>query len=432
VFESLVGDALGINLRAVSYQGLISSSIGIPALAAKLGAGTPQQLVALRNVKVADLFRASAQVLSAQGNTAGSLVMADIAAKVSQTTMLNVANILAVGNGSALAGNINALDLIGSAGIATSAILANGNNFLDTGVAWSAPHVSSGVIELQAVAAPAQYCGPVGSGTSTAQVTLSSDFGFNLPNNVSVGTLGSLSVSNQDNLASKQAIMHIGATLAGATGTLTGVTCGAATAASPQTTEVTVDTNLLTSAVNLPFRVKGVLDVSTSTLIPSSVLTSLFGVLPLGAKVEVALDLNGAAAASVSTSPHLAVGPTSYTVPPLTYGQALPSSGSGQPVSLPAPAVVLTTAGSVNVSVTTSVLGLGLTTTTKAVPVSSLNLVAVISAITSSTIGTSTATVVSNVNNALVPVARLLGIRVGGADVIGTFPPSCSTPTLVG
>ena len=428
VFESLVGDALGINLRAVGYQGLINSSVGIPALAAKLGAGTPQQLVNLKNVKVADLLRASAQVLNTQGDTAGSVVLADIATRVSQTIVLDIANILAVGNGSALAGNVNALDLLGSAGIAASTVLANGNNFLDTGVAWSAPHVSSGDIALRAVAAPAQYCGPVGGNTSTAQVTFASDFGFNLPNKVTVGTLGSLSVGTQADPNSTQATMHIGATLAGATGTLAGVTCGAGTNASPQITEVNVDTNLLTSTVSLPFRVSGTLDASTSTLVPSSLLTSLFGILGTGATVKVTLDLNGAATASAVTNPRIATAPTDYSVPPLTYGQAQPSVGSGQPVSLPTPSVVLDTSRTVQVSVTT----LAGITTTRTVAASTLDLTALISALSSTVIGSSTATVVSNVNQALVPVSRLLGIRVAGADVIGTFPPSCSSPVLAG
>lgn len=432
VFESLVGDALGINLGAIGYQGLISSSIGIPALAANLGVGTPQELVALKNVKVADLFRASAQVLNSQGDTAASLVLANIAAKISQTTVLDIGSVLAVGNGAALAGNLNALDLVGSAGIAASTVLANGNNLLDTGVAWAAPHVSKGVIELKAVAAPAQYCGPIGGSTSTAQVTFNSDFGFTLPNSVSLGTLGSLSVSTQADPTSKQGSMHIDASLAGAKGTLASLACGAGTVASPQVTNVNVDTNLLTSNVSLPFRVKGTLDVGKNTVVPLDVLTSLFGVLQTGDTVKATLDLNGASKASVSTAPQVATGPTIYSVPPLTYGQAQPSAGSGQAVSLPTPSVSIDTSGSISVSVTTSVLGIGLTTTTKLVPTSLLNLTALLSAVSSSVIGTSTATVVSNVNQALVPVSTLLGIRVAGADVIGTFPPSCGAPALAG
>ncbi|MGA8846408.1 MAG: pilus assembly protein TadG-related protein [Nocardioides sp.] len=431
VFESLVSDALGINLRAIGYGGLLSSSIGIAGLAANLGVGTPQELANLKGVKVADLFRASAQVLDSQGNSSASAAMASIASKVSQSTVLDLGSVLAVGDGAALVGTINALDLVGSAGIAASTVLANGNNFLDTGVAWAAPRVSSGAIELRAVAAPPQYCGPIGGGTSTAQVSFISDFGFNLPNKVQVGSLGDLSVGTQADLTTTQASMHVDATLAGATGKLVGVTCGAGTAASPQVTKVNVDTSLLTGNVRLPFRVKGTLDVGTNTIVPTGVLSSLFGILQTDATVALTLDLNGLASASLSTAPQVATGPTLYSVPPLTYGQAQPSLGSGQPVSLPTPAVTLETSGSVSVSVTTKIGPVSLTTT-KSVPTSSLNLTALLSAITSSAIGTSTQAVVSNVNQALVPVSKLLGIRVAGADVIGTFPPSCSSPKLAG
>ncbi|CAN5340006.1 hypothetical protein BH09ACT12_BH09ACT12_09390 [soil metagenome] len=432
VFESLVGDALGINLRAVGYEGLIDSSIGIAALAAELGVGTTTELANLTNVKLADLLRASAVVLDDQGDTEAGAELANIAAKISQTISLDIAQVLTVGDGSTLAGDVNAVDLLGSAALGISAVLADSNNFLDTGVAWSAPHVSSGDIELKAIASPAQYCGPVGGGTSTAQVSLVSDFDFTLPNSISLGTLGSLSVSTQSDTSNKKSVMHIDATLAGATGTLVGVTCGEGTGASKQLTEVDVDSNLLTANVSLPFRVKGNLDVSTSNLVPSSVLTGLFGALQTGATVSVALDLKGSASAKLSTPAATATAPTVFSVPPLAYGEAMPSHDAGQPVALPTPSVVLETTGSVTVSVTTSLIGIGLSTTTKLVPVSSLNLTALLSALTSSVIGTSTSTVVSNVNQALVPVSKLLGVRVAGADLIGTFPPSCSSPSLVG
>ncbi|NYD58340.1 putative membrane protein [Nocardioides marinisabuli] len=432
VFDAMVKDALGLNLKAVGYQGLLRTTLDLGQLAARLGIGSPQELASLGAVRVADLLDASAHVLGQEGNSSAQAEVLSMARGVTQSLRVDVGQILSVGDGSVLEGRLNVVDLLGSVALGVGAVVSNGNNFLDTGVAWSTPHVSSGNIELRAIEAPQQACGTVGSAVArTAQVALAADLGFTLPNKLGLGSLGSLDVSIPTDPTSKNGTLRVAATLAGASGRLVSATCGGGTATDPEGIGVMIDTNLLTTEVSLPFRLRGTIDTTGSSILPGTVLndllSSLFGLLATVTKVEVTFDVMARTSVASSTPGSVATAPTNYLVPPRDYSD-VESSAAGSPVALPSAGVVLDAAQS-TVSVRISTLTGARTST---VSLTQLNLAPILNALTSSVITTSTASVIANVNKALVPVSSLLGIRTAGADLLAVTPPVCGHPSLVG
>ncbi|GAB2984572.1 pilus assembly protein TadG-related protein [Nocardioides montaniterrae] len=400
VFEALVGDpdALGVNLRSVSYQGLLTSYVDLGLLAAQLGAASPQALVDRGDISVQQLLSAGARVLDAQGSSSASVILGAIAAKTSSTATVGLGDILSLGNGSALGSSVNVIDLVGAAALSAGehTQLANQNNLLDTGVVWSTPHASSGDVGLSVIEPPREGCGAPGTATaSTGQVRIATDFGFNLPNKVS-GFSG-LSVGTVADPTSTQGTIHVDAGLAGANGVLSGVTCGSAVE-----TRVRVDTRLMTATITLPFRVKGTLSVAGLGL--------------------VTVDLQATASTSVSTAASTGSTDTAYDVPPHDYTDPQSSPGSNGYVGLSPPKVSIDLAHS-----SATLLGVPWK-----IDLGPQGLGPLVSALTSSVIVTSLAEVTTNINAAVTPLAKLLGIQLAGADVFGVPTPTCAQPRLAG
>ena len=420
VFESMLGSssALGISMTSVGYMGLINSSIGLDALAAQMGFGTPEALVQQGNVSVKNLFSASAQVLNAKGDTSAGAVMGQIAAKVNATVVANVGNILSVGSGQGAGAAINAVDLLGGAalGAALIANIADHNNLLHTGVAWSAPHASNGDIALTVIEAPKQGCGLPGTATATTgQMQLITAIGFNLPNSVA-----GLSDSNATDLTTKQASIAVDAELGGATGTLTGTTCST----SLTETRVRISTRFTKLSVSLPFQLNGT--ISATGIVPAALVPAI---LKNAANLQVQLHLQMKASSYVETAAQGGTQDTLYDVPPHNYNDPQPSPGSSSSyLGLAAPSVSVDLANS-TATLVAKVAGVNVTA---AVDVTKLDLSSITTAAASSVIGTSLAEVVGNLNNALTPVAQLLGIRFAGADLFGVPTPTCSRPRLIG
>lgn len=435
VFEAVIKDALGLNLRAIGYQGLLATTVDFGDLATELGVGTAEELAELDALEVADLVAAYARVLGNDGNTAAQTEVAQMAQNITSTLTLDAGEVLTTGAGSVLQGRVNIIDLLGSAALGVATQVSNSNNFLDTGVAWATPHVAQGNIELTAIEPPQQACGPVGTQAHTAQVAFNAALAFNLPNSLNLGGgVGSLSVSKPDDPTSKAGTISLNASLAGATGTLESATCGSGTLADPDGIHVSVDTGLLTTNVSLPFRLRGTLNTTNTSIIPGTLLGSLinglFGVIGSLASVELTLDLQATNTASVTTPASVATGPTSYWVPPRDYTDVEPT-GAGGPVAIPTPSVTVDLSRS-SASVRITVLGVSRTTNLTLAELQALDLTTILNAATSSVIGTSSASVVTNVNKAVSPVSTLLGIRTAGADLLGVSAPECGLPALVG
>ncbi|MBS44902.1 MAG: hypothetical protein CMH83_17400 [Nocardioides sp.] len=439
VFEAIVQDTLGINLNAIGYEGLLTTNIDVAMLGAQLGAGTAEELADLGYISVEDLLDASAYVLGQQGEVEAQAEVAQMAQNATAGVVLEVADILSTGDGSVLEGKVNVVDLLGSAALSVATVVSNSNNFLDTGVAWSAPHVANGIIQLSAIEAPQQACGKVGVATAhTAQVSFLADLAFTLPNKVAYNNSsptgrGDLLIGIPTDPTNKAGTLHMEASLAKASGLLVEATCGDGTVDDPDGLGVMVDTGLITTAVSLPFRMRGTLtSTGATTILPigtlNSLLNLLFAIVPTVAQVELTLDLQMTAAITASTPASTATDPSWYWAPPHDYTDVEPTDAGGA-VSLPTPAVSIDTAASTATLKVTTLLGSVKTTT---VALGSLNLAPVIASATATTIGTSTSSVVANVNQALVPVSDLLGIRTAGADLLGVTSPTCGQPSLVG
>lgn len=437
VFEAIVKDSLGLNLSAIGYRGLLTTSVEVADLAAQLGAGSVEELAELGSLRVDGLLSAYATVLGNDGNTAARTEVLKMAQNVTSTLAVDLGGLLSVGSGSVLDGRLNVVDLLGSLTLGVASSVSNGNNFLDTGVAWATPHVSHGDVELRAIEAPRQACGIVGTQAHTAQVSFAANLSFNLPNKLNLGSAGSLSVGTPADPTSKAGTIHLDASLARATGTLRSATCGSNTLADPDGIHVAVDTGTITANVNLPFRLRGTLNTTGSTsIVPAGVLStlvsSLFGVVSSVTKVELVLDLRANNTASLTTPASVATSPTSYWAPPRTYTDVQPT-GAGGPVAVPTPSVAIDlTQSTASAKITVRTLGLLTETRVATVSLPSLDLTSIVGAATSSVIGSSSASVVANINEAIVPVSTLLGIRTGAADLLGVAAPECGHPSLIG
>lgn len=422
VFESMLTDAFGVQMRAIGYQGLVRSFVELDQLAAELGAGTVEELAALESLKVGTFLQAGARVLDSNGQTEAGAILGELAAKVSTTLTMNVADILTVGNGSAVRGSVNGLDLLGSTGLAVASEIANQNNFLDTGVVWADPWLSKGDVKLVIIEAPRQGCGRVGSRTSTAQIRLETNLGLELTGE----KISGLALSTADGTNKSQ--VQVSASVAGATGTLTGLTCGAATDADPEEIRVRVDTEALAVDVSVPFLMRG--EISTNGILSAAYLNSL----GLGsiASATLVLDLDVRAQISTSLAAREGTVDTVYRVPPHDYLDPEPSPGAAGPVAIPTVRTATITARATP-KLKVKLVG-GLATTEVAVPFAELNLGGLRNAILHgpNRVGISLDNVTANVNGALVPVSELLGLQVGGADLFGVPRPECGAPSLVG
>jgi hypothetical protein len=135
------------------------------------------------------------------------------------------------------------------------------------------------------------------------------------------------------------------------------------------------------------------------------------------------LELRLSSAVQLQTVARTGAEHTVYAVPPHDYTDPEPSAGAAELVEIGAPVVSVAATSRVwlNVAGLRTELDLEL-----------LDLSSILSAVSSSVIGTSLPEVVTNFNDALLPLAKLLGLRVAGADVYGVPGPMCNLPRLVG
>jgi hypothetical protein len=423
VFESLMQDALGVNLKAIGYQGLATSYVGLDALAIELGAGTVDALVSQGNISVASLLSASSRVLSNQGDTAAAAAMGTIATRVTAGLTLNFGDLLSIGDGSSVSSSINALDLLGSAGFAVGTEVANGNNFLDTGVVWSDPWLSKGDVKLSVIEAPQQACGRPGGGVTarTAQIELETNLALEL----SGEKISGLDVRTSD--GTNKSNIQVRAVVASATGTLTGMRCGSGTDSSPEEIRVRVDSQGTSASIAVDFLLQG--EISTNGILSAAFLSSL----NLDPLATVSLDLNLAveAGAVLATGPQSATGETVYRVPPRNYFDPEPSLGSGDAVSIPAPSDVdFAAASTARLKVKLPLLP----ATYIDLTLDQLNLSGIVNDVLNGNnrVAISLANAVENVNEALEPVSALLGLKLNGSDLFGVPRPACGLPRLVG
>ena len=372
LLNSLIGDAL--NLSAVSYQGLATSSITLGALAAQLSAGTPDQLLALDNVSLGDLFRAAANVLQANGGNAAnvtllnSLATAGFAGVTNTHVAMGDLFDIASGAGSAFATSVNLYDLV-----AATAFLANGSSFLaipsfSAGLPWLAPNLVAG--NLKVIQKPILTCGPVGTQAESSQIDLDATV-----------TLPSASIPL---LVSTASTVRIQAQVAPATGTLTGIQC---TTGLPVGIDVAVTTALARISTAMHVDIKALAGLATVATVDTG-----SGGTVSGSSSTVSIRVPSD---SYDTPKSTGTTPTETTIANIASGNVVVLNPPGLPLGA-------------------TVAGL-------------------VSLVNTSLISAYANPLIANANTYLVtPLTKALGLRLGGADVYLPSAPSCGDVALVG
>lgn len=241
LLNALVGDAL--NLGVLSYDGLADAEISLLGLATELGAASADELLALPDLSLGQLFLASAEVLEREGgSTADVALLETIATSVPALPAVALADLLAItpGADSALTAGLNVLDLV-----ATSAFLSNGSSFLtipglQASLGLSGTDLTS---TLQVIQRPQFGCGPVDEAeASTSQVAL--DLGGTL---VGLPSILGTTVS---------AGMILDLDVASADGVLKDVSCGTLEPGSPDSMRVDVTDGLATLRLTVTVTVR--------------------------------------------------------------------------------------------------------------------------------------------------------------------------------
>ena len=391
--SALLGPLLGalnsnLNLTAASYQGLANTAIKLSDLAVALGVGSVDQL-ATTSVSYQSFYLALAQVLTNKGQTAYVSLLNTLAASASSGTQIAIGSLVTLGTGTTAAANavVNLLDLL-----AASATVANGSTFIDLPIGASIPGIGTLSTRLKLIQGIQKYCGRVGASATTAtpgqtsQIDLSTTANLT-GTNVSIPLVGSVSVGSPANSP-----VTLSVQAAPTKAQLSSVTCKTASS-STQSVTLAMSNGLLTESLTVPLKVTG--------------QVSLLG-LPL-VNVTITTDV------VVSTT----ISPTSttmtITIPPQAFDTVYSTGTSNLTLG--------TTTAKTNVNVTaTTLLGIG-------VSLSSAQLDSILDPVVSSVVPG----IVNGLNSALLsPLLNLLGVRVGGADVIVDSTPalSCSVPTL--
>jgi len=239
----LIGDAL--NVSAVSYTGLANANVSLLGLAAELGVGTTDELLALDNLSLGQLYLAAAHVLQKQGGETADVTLLNNLASLGLGSLPHIrfGDLIALqpGDDAALGASVNLLDLV-----ATSAFIANGTNALAVpNLSVSVPGLASVTGSLKVIEGPQMACGGVGvTKAHTAQVKLHLTITLEPLNLLNILLLG---------LITADAKVELDVELAPATGTLRKIQCGPG---QPDGIDVEVASALTQLGLSLPINVK--------------------------------------------------------------------------------------------------------------------------------------------------------------------------------
>ena len=219
--NSILGPMIGGNANVVGWQGLASSYVTLGALQQQLATagfqvGTVDELLNA-DITLADLAQATADALSASGDSNASLFSGPngITAQSTNTTTFKLGDFIDVAQGTgsaALAGTFNVWSLL-----TASAVVANGSNLISVPNATvTVPGVATTGLSLSVIEGPKWAVGPADGSTTatTGQVQLTLTTTLDMPISV-VGLVGARVTGS----------FPITITAAGATGTLTDITC---------------------------------------------------------------------------------------------------------------------------------------------------------------------------------------------------------------
>lgn len=242
VLGGLFDNPGAVNLGALTYQGLATSTIKLGDLATEMGFGSVDSLLTA-DVTLGQVLSAAATVLNNQ-DTALAASVNQLVAAVRTTTTFKLGDFIAAQQGSGVAAGtgIHLLNLI-----TASAELANQNHFVEVAGALTLPVTGVGSLSTKlglTLIEPARtYIGPVGGSVETAQVNET----FTPTLNANPLGVGLLTVSGD---------IPVTLSAAGATGTLDSVAClspqgiGVGVSATPVTTSVS--TTLTVHSLGIP------------------------------------------------------------------------------------------------------------------------------------------------------------------------------------
>ena len=423
---------LGLDLTLVGYQALAAADarVSLAELAAAPAIGSPDALLDSSGLTLGRLIGASAYALGHRAGSPGTdssaalaaldAVEADLGAAVSTTVAIGELLQVDAGDAAALAGELNLLDLLASA-----IRLADGSNLVSTGVEVPALLGMDGPVTVQAhvVQGAVRACGEPGSEQARArqsQIGVDLDIpGAGVPIGGAVLQVGDL---------------HVGGGLGNAEVALVaepGPVCREGTAAEPDTYDVSVGSGLLGLGLSVPVALHGDVDLISLGLGPTldALLAGVVGVLTGVQEAtltfdDVAFDLGGGVPGIDPGSPAVA----ELAVP---QNVAVPRTIGGAPRLLNSVALPASATGTITLTVRSwSLLG-GSQTTHRSVEFGA-DLVQQVLAAALAPTTEALDQVVSDLDEALVPIARLLGLGIAGADVYSVARPSCSAPQLVG
>lgn len=407
-----LNDLLGVNLGLVSYKALADADVTLGDLAANPRIGSPDALLT-GTVTYRDLVLATIEALRNEptGNQAAISALNSLLGVAASVGPIRLGDVLHVspGDTAALDVALKVLDLVASAKV------SNGEHFVDignlqAGVAGLGSQISG---SLSVISAAQMACGTpnsIGATAKNAQLsgTLGLDF-FNLPSlNLGIGTL-------QTAKGDGSLVVEIGS----GTGQLVSpppVYCGTGTTADPHRFAVRVLTDLASYRLNLNLTVEGELKVSDLLgLGLGHLLDDVLGGL-LGSKKAVEIKL----ALSVGTTADPGGSIANLSMPP---NDKTPVE-TGSSIYLD-PSRILPTILSVKIG------GKSIDNLPLVRPLTNL-VVDALTSVGNHFVGKTVAPLLDNVDRMLIgPVARMLGLRFGGADVyaVGAV---CGRPNLAG
>lgn len=205
-----------VNLSVVGYQGLAAGNVTLEALRFQLAsmgvtAGTVDEMLT-SNITLAQLYRATAQALVTDGDTANATIFDALRIQAQSTALFKLGEMITIGQGgsdSAASAQMNLFQLVTG-----SATAANGQNLISVpNVGIAVPNAGSVDMTLRVIEGPKTYIGAEGTGphVTTGQIA--------------VTLTAHLDVLNLLGLVKVTGDVPVDLMAAGATGTLKEIDC---------------------------------------------------------------------------------------------------------------------------------------------------------------------------------------------------------------
>ena len=425
-----LGELLGLDasLGLVSYQGLAAAEVTLAGIAAAPTIGTPQALLDPSGVTVGTLIGATIFALQHGDHVSSTRATAAVdALNLLRTTpalgidlgrRIPIGDLVGVdvGDTAALGAELDVLDLIGGA-----LALSNGTHLLDSSHAVMVPGIGALEVGLTAIQGTRRMCGrPDDPGRIAEQSQLTANVDADVPvpiDAAAAGVVGSSSLAVSGHVRISGGVGNARAQLVSAPSP---PRCGSGTQADPDTYHVRVWGGLL-----------GIRATATLTVDGAATVAPLDGLV---ASVEVKFHdlrvLAGAGNSGTSTASQ-----TLTVRVPQNASNASPPGvpvPTGQPVQALTPPALDTSPLSGSVEVRTRLVGGLLPGPWARVDLDDPYVQRVLAGVMAPLDTAVLQPAVDAVNGLLVPLSRLLGIRVPGADVYGVARPACDQPRLAG